>query len=97
MNDLFFKTKRLTNDNQLIGVSGVPNTLAPGASFTVSFQIGLRERKPFTFLTDAYGVPDDPRATNAALTAPSFTYTATAAALQVAPLRQTIYLPLIAR
>jgi hypothetical protein len=31
--------------------------LSPGESFTQVFEIGLQERRPFTFFVDAYGVP----------------------------------------
>jgi hypothetical protein len=64
LSDLFFQVTTLTGDNVLLnaigGPAGVgaqlegPDSVAPGESFVVTFEIGLARRQPFSFFVDAF-------------------------------------------
>lgn len=63
---LFFQVTTLTGNNLLLNADGgaggvgailsVPGELAPQATATANFQIGLQRRLPFLFFVKAYGV-----------------------------------------
>lgn len=75
LRDLFFKVKKLTNNDVLLNADGgtgrvgatltVPaealgdGLLAPDESFTSEFMIGLHKDKPYSFVVDVYGVNVD--------------------------------------
>jgi hypothetical protein len=63
---LYFRIAALSGNNLLLNaddgpgmvgtVLSVPTAIAPKASFTVHFDIGLQARQPFYFFIDAYGL-----------------------------------------
>ncbi len=109
LTDLFFKVQRLNNNNLLLNAEGGPGavgalsmgpeTLSPGATFLVTFQIGLQARAPFTFLVDGYGRPAAGSVgADAPAAALGFSYVATTDEIGVEAERaHVIYLPLLSR
>ena len=99
---LYYRIILLTGKNLVLnahggpaGVGGVvkgPTLLAPGASFTIDFVIGLQQKMPFLFLPSAFGLTDDVVATEVDMTGVS--YSVTAEELGVSEVKQ-IYLPLV--
>jgi hypothetical protein len=66
----FFGVSQLTGENLVLNADGGPDgvgatvtpevagyVLAPGASVTAEFVLGLQEQKPFTFLVNLFGEP----------------------------------------
>ena len=66
----FFSVSQLTGDNLVLNADGAPggvgatvtpevagDVLAPGASMTGEFVIGLQEQERFTFFVDVFGEP----------------------------------------
>ena len=109
LTNLFFKVQRLSNNNLLLNAEGGPGgvgalrmgpeTLSPGATFSITFQIGLQARAPFTFLVDGYGLPAAGSVgADAPAAALGFTYVATTDEIAVEAERgHVIYLPLLSR
>jgi hypothetical protein len=101
---LYYRIILLTGKNLVLnaqggpaGVGGVvkgPTPLAPGASFTIDFVIGLQQKTPFLFLPSAFGLTEDVVATEADMTGVS--YSVTAEELGVSDVK-LIYLPLVVR
>jgi hypothetical protein len=101
---LYYRIILLTGKNLVLnaqggpaGVGGVvkgPTPLAPGASFTIDFVIGLQQKTPFLFLPSAFGLTEDVVATEADMTGVS--YSVTAEELGVSEVK-LIYLPLVVR
>jgi hypothetical protein len=88
---------RLSVPAAALGSDGV---LSPNEQFTVSFDIGLQNRKSFTFLVDAYGIAGEAAGLNQITEAPvaielgSFGYTATEADLEIEN-RYQVFLPFV--
>ena len=109
LTDLFFKVQRLSNNNLLLNAEGGPGgvgalrmgpeTLSPGTTFLITFQIGLQARAPFTFLVDGYGLPAAGSVgADAPTAALGFTYVATTGEIGVEAERGHVtYLPLLSR
>jgi hypothetical protein len=101
---LYYRIILLTGKNLVLnaqggpaGVGGVvkgPTPLAPGASFTIDFVIGLQQKTPFLFLPSAFGLTEDVVATEVDMTGVS--YSVTAEELGVSEVK-LIYLPLVVR
>lgn len=103
LEQLSYRTLILTGQNLVLnalggpmGVGGVvkgPATVAPGATFTIDFVIGLQQKAPFLFLPSAYGLITDVVATEADDAGVS--YAVTAEELGVPATTNQLYLPFV--
>lgn len=81
------------------GVVAVPAEVAPGATVTVSYVIGLQARTPFSFFVDAFGLTSDGAAANEGVEpGVGFGYASTDADFTATNAAGTpVYLPLVTR